>query len=223
MRLYFRADVGIKAHTEPCLVLARSTEPIDTLPSPPNEMSIEPTSFNDELDLEEHIDGSIPRGSIPILDEKEEKEEDRDNDDDESLRTAPLRLLSPQAKKAVEKARRKNYAKPVGRLSRGSLGDISLSDRFDDMNNLNLKIATESSFGDRIYDRRFSDHNEVIQKDMGSRLEPRLGYTIQESGPRTLKFAVSIRSTCTIRCLKIRALVNLLPKTIYRGISLMRQ
>lgn len=125
--------------------------------------------------IEEPIDGSIQRGSVPILDEEEEKEEneeDRDNDDDESLRTAPLRLLSSLAKKAVEKARRKNYAKPVGRLSRGSLGDISLSDCFDDMNNLNSKIATESSFGECINDRHFSDHNGVVQDDMWSRLEP---------------------------------------------------
>lgn len=177
--------------------------------------------------IEEPIDGSIQRGSVPILDEEEEKEEneeDRDNDDDESLRTAPLRLLSSLAKKAVEKARRKNYAKPVGRLSRGSLGDISLSDCFDDMNNLNSKIATESSFGECINDRHFSDHNGVVQDDMWSRLEPRLGYTIQESCSRTLKFAVSIRSTCTyMRCLKIRALVHFPSKAIFRGISLMRQ
>lgn len=96
----------------------------------------------------------------------------------------------------VGKARRENGAKPAERLSRGSFGEIRISDRFDDMNNLDLGTATEYSFGERTYERHGLDHNEV---------------------------AVSMLNTGAMRCLEIGALVDLPSKTIVRGISLMRQ
>lgn len=55
---------------------------------------------------------------------------------------------------------------------------------------------TENSLGERMYDRHFLDLSE---EDIMSRLSPRLGLTIRESGPRTPKLAVSITNTRTMR------------------------
>ena len=76
--------------------MARSTKPSD--PSSSQDTSIRQKFINDELDLEEGIDGPVPRFSIPIQ-ERERDEEDGDDyyDEDKSIRVFQQQLsFSPR-------------------------------------------------------------------------------------------------------------------------------
>lgn len=61
--------------------MARSAKP--TEPSSSQDISIRQKFVRDELDLEEGIDGPVPRFSIPVQEKKVAEEEDEEDGDDD--------------------------------------------------------------------------------------------------------------------------------------------
>lgn len=132
----------LNTHAHLCLVLARTTQPIEPQPPQSQASSIQRNIFNDDDELERESDTPVPRFSIPIDEEDEE----------ESFQLAPPRLSLPleadfDAERSVEIARRASGAPLAERLSRGSFGDIRFSDRFAETTSRIVETIVENPNG----------------------------------------------------------------------------
>ncbi|MCJ1346889.1 hypothetical protein MMC31_005109 [Peltigera leucophlebia] len=155
-------------------ILARSTQPVEPSLSPalPHSALRKLEKTDDDDEWEDDPQAGKPTFSIPIQNE----------DEDEDSWAAPPRLSFPfEAEvQSVEKARQADRAVHGGRLSRGSLGDMT-DDRFGDLTNLYSDEAVDDHKA-KTNDGILLDPEEEAQEDVMSPVSPRIAVQSLTSG-----------------------------------------
>ncbi|KAI9875237.1 MAG: hypothetical protein M1830_008719 [Pleopsidium flavum] len=137
-------------------ILARNTKPTEPSPQVQGTGATRPSLASKEESFERDLDLPRPRLSMPI-------DDDDDEEEDDSFHLAPPRLSEPldddnRTQQSVEIPRRAISEQPGTRFARESFGIIRMSDRFADLNELDLDANSEVRSDDSIARPDFDDH-----------------------------------------------------------------